>query len=85
MTSDQMVDFVERKLKQHGIEKVVPDADDLATAYALFARSHQAEQIVRRELEEAERRRHRESRRISLSACADTFCNIPRFVGTRRS
>ena len=50
MTSDQMIDFVERKLKQHGIEKVVPDADDLATAYALFARSHQAEQIVRREL-----------------------------------
>jgi hypothetical protein len=37
-------------LKQHGIEKVVPDDDDLATAYALFARSHQAEQIVRREL-----------------------------------
>ena len=50
MTSDQMIDFVERKLKQHGIEKVVPDDDDLATAYALFARSHQAEQIVRREL-----------------------------------
>ena len=50
MTSDQMVDFVERKLKQHGIEKVVPDDDDLATAYALFARSHQAEQIVLREL-----------------------------------
>ena len=50
MTSDQMVDFVERKLKHHGVEKVVPDDNDLATAYALFARSHQAEQIVKDEL-----------------------------------
>jgi hypothetical protein len=28
----------------------VPDDNDLATAYALFARSHQAEQIVKDEL-----------------------------------
>ncbi len=50
MTSDQLVAFVERKLKQHGIKKVVPSKDKLAQAYRLFARSHAAEKIVRREL-----------------------------------
>ena len=30
MTSRQLVDFVEGKLKQHGIRKVIPDAEDLS-------------------------------------------------------
>ena len=50
MTSPQFITFVERKLRQHGIQKVVPGNDDLADAYRLFARSHAAEKIVRREL-----------------------------------
>lgn len=50
MTSDQLVTFVERKLKLHGIKKIVPGKDKLAQAYRLFARSHAAEKIVRREL-----------------------------------
>jgi hypothetical protein len=39
MTSRQLVDFVERKLKQHGIGKVNPDDDTLAEAYEMFVKS----------------------------------------------
>jgi hypothetical protein len=31
--SDQFIDWIERKLKEHGISKVVPDDDTLADAY----------------------------------------------------
>jgi hypothetical protein len=50
MTSRQLVDFVERKLEEHCIGKVIPGADDLADAYCLFACGHEAAQIVEREL-----------------------------------
>lgn len=33
MTSDKFVDFIERKLKENGVEKVVPNEDDLKKAY----------------------------------------------------
>src|SRR5215468_3202625 len=33
MTSQQLVTFLERKLEQHRIRKVVPNADELAAAY----------------------------------------------------
>jgi hypothetical protein len=39
MTSRQLVDFVEDKLKQHGISKVIPDARTLAETYKMFAAS----------------------------------------------
>ena len=39
MTSRQLVDFVERKLQQHGIRKVVPSSTGLADAYRMFAAS----------------------------------------------
>ena len=39
MTSRQLIDFVERKLKQHGIAKVIPDAETLARTYEVFAAS----------------------------------------------
>jgi hypothetical protein len=39
MTSRQLVDFVENKLKQHGISKVIPSAKMLARTYQLFAAS----------------------------------------------
>src|SRR5262249_10164511 len=47
LTSAHLVAFVERKLRQHGIKKIVPDKDQLADAYRLFARSEAAEKIVR--------------------------------------
>jgi DNA topoisomerase VI subunit A len=39
MTSRQLIDFVEGKLKQHGISKVIPDAETLARTYEMFAAS----------------------------------------------
>jgi hypothetical protein len=39
MTSRQLVDFVEAKLKQHGIKKVMPDGKTLAMTYQMFAAS----------------------------------------------
>jgi hypothetical protein len=39
MTSRQLVDFVEAKLRQHGIEKVIPDHKTLATTYQMFTAS----------------------------------------------
>jgi hypothetical protein len=39
MTSRQLVDFVEAKLQQHCISKVVPDRGSLASTYRMFAAS----------------------------------------------
>jgi hypothetical protein len=39
MTSRQLVDFVEDKLKRHRIHKVIPDAETLAKTYEMFAAS----------------------------------------------
>src|SRR5262249_14677262 len=38
-TSRQLVDFVETKLKQYGIGKVIPDPETLALTYEMFAAS----------------------------------------------
>jgi hypothetical protein len=51
MTSDQLIAFIERKLKQHGIKKVIPEKEQLADAYKLFARSARIEKIITAELE----------------------------------
>ena len=32
-TSDHLIDWIERKLKQHGVKKVIPDDETLADAY----------------------------------------------------
>ena len=39
MTSRQLVDFVETKLQQHGIKKVIPNATTLAETYQMFVAS----------------------------------------------
>ena len=39
MTSRQLIDFVENKLKQIGIQKVIPDAGTLSSTYQMFAAS----------------------------------------------
>jgi hypothetical protein len=41
MTSDALVAMTERKLKEYGLEKVVPDDDLLAETYRTFHHSHQ--------------------------------------------
>ena len=50
MTSDQLVAFVERKLKKHGIKKIVPAKHELQEAYRLYAHSHKAKTIIERDL-----------------------------------
>jgi hypothetical protein len=41
MTSRQLVDFLENKLQQHGITKVIPHEQTLADTYRLFVKSNQ--------------------------------------------
>jgi hypothetical protein len=46
LTSPQFVQFLDAKLKKHGIKKVVPQADALATAYSLFVRNAKVEAVI---------------------------------------
>jgi hypothetical protein len=39
MPSDQFIEFLEKKLEENGIAKIVPDAGTLAKAYTMFVRS----------------------------------------------
>jgi hypothetical protein len=50
MTSSQLVVFIEHKLKQHGVWKVVPEKETLDEAFAQFVRNSEIEKIVKREL-----------------------------------
>jgi hypothetical protein len=50
MASDDLIEMIERKLGDYGIEKVVPDDDLLAEAYQAFHRSRRLQDIF----EEAE-------------------------------
>jgi hypothetical protein len=46
MTSDQFVAFLERKLTEHGVRKVVPDGEALANAYRRAVRLATAEKAL---------------------------------------
>jgi len=46
LTSPQFVQFLDDKLQQHGIVKVVPQVDELATAYGLFIRNAKVEAAI---------------------------------------
>jgi hypothetical protein len=48
MTSEQFVAFVERKLAEHGVEKIVPPKQALDEAYELFERSRRLEEAYER-------------------------------------
>jgi hypothetical protein len=50
LTSEALVEMIERKLKAYGLKKVIPDDDVLAEAYRAFHRS----QELREEFEEME-------------------------------
>ena len=45
LTSEQLVNLVEHKLKDYGLEKVIPDDDFLAEAYQAFHRSNELRDI----------------------------------------
>ena len=51
MTSDALIEMIERKLKDYGLEKVVPDNDLLGKTYRTFHRSNQ----LREKFEDLER------------------------------
>jgi hypothetical protein len=46
MTSRQFIDFLEAKIGDNGVSKVIPSALDLANAYRLFARGARARRIA---------------------------------------
>jgi len=46
LTSDQLVGFIKRKLTEHGVKKIVPDADLLRDAYRLFVTNKRVQEIV---------------------------------------
>jgi hypothetical protein len=48
MTSEQFVAFIERKLAEHGIEKIVPPKQALDEAYELFDRGRRLEEAYER-------------------------------------
>jgi hypothetical protein len=50
MTSDQLVAFIEQKLTQHGVSKVVPSDKLLAETYHLAVRSCEAQEVITCEL-----------------------------------
>jgi hypothetical protein len=56
LTSDQLVAFIERKLVEHGIGKVIPDKETLAEQYRVHVRAHAIEraigEILTRDLED---------------------------------
>jgi hypothetical protein len=51
MTSDQLVAFIERKLQQHGVKKIVPDDNLLGETYRLLMRNREMERVVKQALE----------------------------------
>jgi hypothetical protein len=54
MSSDDLVAMIERKLKDYGVEKVVPDDELLAEAYQAFHRSNELQEIFHEATEEYE-------------------------------
>jgi hypothetical protein len=54
LASDQLVGFLEGKLAEHGIKKVMPQADLLGDTYRLFVNSARLEKIVEKAIEDFE-------------------------------
>jgi len=54
MDSQQFLDWLERKLQDAGVEKVVPDEDVLAVAYRQLQRVAKMEQVLKAAMEEPE-------------------------------
>jgi RNA polymerase-interacting CarD/CdnL/TRCF family regulator len=50
LASDDLVAWIEAKLGQHGIRKIVPDNELLAETYRVFKRSKRVEKIMAEEL-----------------------------------
>jgi hypothetical protein len=51
LASDELVNFIERKLQQNEIKKIIPSKDTLAEAYELFARGEYIQETIDEALE----------------------------------
>jgi hypothetical protein len=54
LTSDQLVGFIEGKLNEHGIRKLIPGDELLRDAYRLFVHSKRVEKVVDQAISEIE-------------------------------
>jgi len=54
LTSDEFVDFIERKLTDHGVKKIIPTKTVLADTYRNFVLGRDVEKILKRELRKLE-------------------------------
>ena len=62
LTSDAMIAMIETKLKDYGLEKVIPDEDTLAETYRVFHRS----QLLRERFEEMEEEFDEEANAVKI-------------------
>jgi hypothetical protein len=53
LASDELIRFIERKLNENGIQKIVPEQKTLARAYRMLAESDRVKKMVEEELENA--------------------------------
>lgn len=56
LPSDQLVRFIEGKLAEHGIRKVIPQVDLLGDAYRLFVNSVRLEKIIEKAIDDIEKK-----------------------------
>jgi hypothetical protein len=54
LASDELIQLIERKLKRHGVKKIIPDKKQLAKAYRLFVRGQRIAEIIEKALEDVD-------------------------------
>ena len=52
LASDELIEWIERKLKHHGVKKVIPEKEQLDDAYRLFVRNERVDEIIKEALQE---------------------------------
>jgi hypothetical protein len=72
MTSRQLVNFVETKLKDYGIGKLVPDGDVLVQTYQIFRESDRLSKLF----DEAKEKLEEESDRATIKVPADLEAKV---------
>lgn len=77
MTSPQFIAFLERKLKEHSIVKVVPEEDELAKAYKFFVRNLDIEKAIEREI------KNRKSDENAIKVPNDLAKQVRKVLSTR--
>ena len=76
MTARQLVDFVEAKLKEAGIGKVIPDGGTLARTYKLFAVSDRLSEAFDEAKEKVEEESEEENEEASIKVPDDLLAKV---------